>query len=147
FLLPGPRGIFGFLLLGFLLLGFLLILNDYGFQQPLFLLLHLVEGRHLAAFRAADRRRGLCFIDLQHHLARGAADADHARSSAIARAEKIVLFSTRTLSTMPMMVASTGSFSVSGVRRALEPCTISTVSPSPAPTVSTQTNVRPVPIS
>ena len=45
---------------------------------------------------------------------------------------------------MPMMVASTGNFSVSGVRRALEPCTISTVSPSPAPTVSTTTNVRPV---
>ena len=53
------------------------------------------------------------------------------------RAEKIVLFSTLTVSTMPMMVASTGSFSVSGVRRALEPCTISTISPWPAPTVST----------
>ena len=50
---------------------------------------------------------------------------------------KIVLFSTFTVSTMPMMVASTGNFSVSGVRRALEPCTISTISPSPAPTVST----------
>ena len=48
---------------------------------------------------------------------------------------------------MPMMVASTGSFSVSGVRRALEPCTISTISPWPAPTVSTQTKVRPVPMS
>src|SRR4051794_7030006 len=45
---------------------------------------------------------------------------------------------------MPMMVASTGSFSVSGVRRALEPWTISTISPWPAPTVSTQTKVRPV---
>src|SRR5947209_7065273 len=45
---------------------------------------------------------------------------------------------------MPMIVASTGSFSVSGVRRALEPCTISTISPWPAPTVSTTTNVLPV---
>src|SRR5437879_5774553 len=43
-----------------------------------------------------------------------------------------------------MMVASTGSFSVSGVRRALEPWTIRTISPWPAPTVSTTTNVRPV---
>src|SRR4051812_14423872 len=59
-------------------------------------------------------------------------------------AEKIVLFSTLTVSTMPMMVASTGNFSVSGVRRALEPCTISTISPWPAPTVSTTTNDRPV---
>src|SRR5438067_4842957 len=46
---------------------------------------------------------------------------------------------------MPMMVASTGSFSVSGVKRALDPCTINTISPCPAPTVSTTTNVRPVP--
>src|SRR5437763_11232147 len=60
------------------------------------------------------------------------------------RAEKMVLFSTLTVSTMPMMVASTGNFSVSGVKRALEPCTISTVSPWPAPTVSTTTKVRPV---
>src|SRR5262245_17140473 len=45
---------------------------------------------------------------------------------------------------MPTMAASTGSFSVSGVMRALEPCTISTISPWPAPTVSTTTNVRPV---
>src|SRR5262245_38760398 len=59
----------------------------------------------------------------------------------------MVRFSTLTLSTMPMMVASTGSFSVSGVRRALEPWTISTSSPCPAPTVSTQTKVRPVPTS
>src|SRR5918911_666617 len=42
----------------------------------------------------------------------------------------MVLFSTLTVSTMPMMVQSTGSFSVSGV--------------SPAPTVSTTTKVRPV---
>src|SRR5262245_15457809 len=48
---------------------------------------------------------------------------------------------------MPMMVQSTGSFSVSGVIRALDPCTISTNSPRPAPTVSTQTKVRPVPTS
>src|SRR5262249_30430455 len=60
----------------------------------------------------------------------------HAYTVSAVRAEKTVLFSTRTLSTMPMMVASMGSFSVSGVSRALEPCTISTVSPSPAPTVS-----------
>src|SRR4051812_10780865 len=60
------------------------------------------------------------------------------------RAEKMVLFSTFTVSTMPMMVASTGSFSVSGVRRALDPCTINTISPCPAPTVSTTTKVRPV---
>src|SRR5262245_31631306 len=59
-------------------------------------------------------------------------------------AEKMVLFSTLTVSTMPTMVASTGSFSVSGVRRALDPCTISTSSPCPAPTASTTTNVRPV---
>src|SRR5262245_45151698 len=45
---------------------------------------------------------------------------------------------------MPTMAASTGSFSVSGVMRALEPCTINTISPWPAPTVSTTTNVRPV---
>src|SRR5262245_26027758 len=50
-----------------------------------------------------------------------------------------------TVSTMPMIVASTGSFSVSGVKRALEPCTIKTISSCPAPTVSTHTNVRPVP--
>src|SRR5262245_37989515 len=48
---------------------------------------------------------------------------------------------------MPMMVASTGNLSVSGVRRALEPCTISTISPWPAPTVSTTTKLRPVPSS
>src|ERR1700736_6042181 len=48
---------------------------------------------------------------------------------------------------MPIIVASTGSFSVSGVNRALEPCTISTISPCPAPTVSTTTKVLPVPIS
>src|SRR4051812_22676576 len=59
----------------------------------------------------------------------------------------MIRFSTFTLSTMPMMVASTGSFSVSGVRRALEPCTISTISPWPAPTVSTTTKLRPVPMS
>src|SRR5262249_29909930 len=62
-------------------------------------------------------------------------------------AEKIVLFSTLTVSTIPTMVQSTGSFSVSGVRRALEPWTISTVSPWPAPTVSTTTKLRPVPTS
>src|SRR5262249_560879 len=60
------------------------------------------------------------------------------------RAEKMVRFSTLTVSTMPTMVASTGSLSVSGVSRALDPCTISTISPCPAPTVSTTTNVRPV---
>src|SRR5262249_61239196 len=43
--------------------------------------------------------------------------------------------------------ASTGSFCVPGVRRALEPCTISTISPCPAPTVSTTTKLRPVPSS
>src|SRR5262249_42103675 len=43
--------------------------------------------------------------------------------------------------------ASTGNFSVSGVRRALEPCTISTICPWPAPTVSTATKLRPVPTS
>src|SRR5579884_2570697 len=48
---------------------------------------------------------------------------------------------------MPMMVASTGSFSVSGVSRALEPWTIKTISPCPAPTVSTTTKLRPVPTS
>src|SRR5205085_563068 len=37
-----------------------------------------------------------------------------------------------------------GSLSVSGVKRALDPCTISTISPWPAPTVSTTTKVRPV---
>src|SRR5215470_10646016 len=46
-----------------------------------------------------------------------------------------------------MMAASTGSFSVSGVSRALEPWTISTISPWPAPTVSTTTKVRPMPMS
>src|SRR5437773_9392639 len=46
---------------------------------------------------------------------------------------------------MPMMQESTGNFSVSGHMRALEPWTISTISSCPAPTVSTQTNVRPVP--
>jgi hypothetical protein len=43
---------------------------------------------------------------------------------------------------MPMMAASTGKFLVSGVSRALEPCTISTNSSWPAPTVSTATKVR-----
>ena len=42
------------------------------------------------------------------------------------------------------MTVSIGRFLVSGVSRALEPCVISTNSPSPAPTVSTATNVRPV---
>src|SRR5262249_21976772 len=46
---------------------------------------------------------------------------------------------------MPTMVQSTGSFSVSGVSRALDPWTISTSSPWPAPTASTTTKVRPVP--
>src|SRR5437660_6747704 len=45
---------------------------------------------------------------------------------------------------MPTITASTGSFSVSGVMRALEPWTMRTISPWPAPTVSTTTNVRPV---
>ena len=45
---------------------------------------------------------------------------------------------------MPMITVSTGRFLVSGVSRALEPWVISTNSPSPAPTVSTATNVRPV---
>src|SRR5690348_4466532 len=45
---------------------------------------------------------------------------------------------------MPMITASTGKFLVSGVNRALEPCTISTNSSCPAPTVSTATKVRPV---
>jgi hypothetical protein len=49
-----------------------------------------------------------------------------------------------TVSTSPMTTASTGSFSVSGVRRALDPWQIKTISPSPAPSVSTTTNVRPV---
>jgi len=40
---------------------------------------------------------------------------------AISAREKMVLFSTFTLSTMPMMQASTGNFSVSGVMRALDP--------------------------
>ncbi len=35
---------------------------------------------------------------------------------------------------MPMITASIGRFLVSGVSRALEPCVISTNSPSPAPT-------------
>ena len=45
---------------------------------------------------------------------------------------------------MPTITVSIGRFLVSGVRRALEPCVMSTNSPSPAPTVSTATNVRPV---
>ena len=45
---------------------------------------------------------------------------------------------------MPMITVSIGRFFVSGVSRALEPWVISTNSPSPAPTVSTATNVRPV---
>src|SRR5438132_1419257 len=44
---------------------------------------------------------------------------------------------------MPTMTASTGIFSVWGVMRALEPWTIRTISPCPAPTVSTTTKVRP----
>ena len=45
---------------------------------------------------------------------------------------------------MPMITVSTGRILVSGVSRALEPWVISTNSPSPAPTVSTATNERPV---
>src|SRR5580704_7544709 len=61
-----------------------------------------------------------------------------------ARALKMVLEPTCIWSTMPITAASIGSCLVSGVKRALEPCTHSTTSPSPAPTVSTATNVRPV---
>ena len=49
-----------------------------------------------------------------------------------------------TVSTSPITTASIGSFSVSGVSRALDPWQIKTISSSPAPRVSTATNVRPV---
>ena len=51
---------------------------------------------------------------------------------------------TWTVSRMPMITVSTGNVFVSGVKRALEPCVMSTSSPSPAPTVSTATSTRPV---
>ena len=43
-----------------------------------------------------------------------------------------------------MITVSTGRFFVSGVKRALEPWVMSTISPSPAPTVSTATSTRPL---
>ena len=85
--------------------------------------------------RLDDARERTCFVVASEILAnKGLSDATYAA------AEK-----TMGLESLVALVASTGSFSVSGVRRALEPCTIRTVSPSPAPTVSTQTKVRPVP--
>ena len=75
----------------------------------------------------------------------------HGRSSrpcrlsvAAPRAEKIARPPMSTVSTSPITTASIGSFSVSGVSRALEPWQIRTISSSPAPSVSTTTNVRPV---
>src|SRR5207249_4072718 len=53
-------------------------------------------------------------------------------------------WSTWTVSTRPTITVSMGRFLVSGVKRALDPWVMSTYSPSPAPTVSTATNVRPV---
>src|SRR5690348_2225740 len=45
---------------------------------------------------------------------------------------------------MPTITASAGRFLVCSVMRALEPCTISTSCPSPAPTASIATIARPV---
>ena len=45
---------------------------------------------------------------------------------------------------MPTMTASAGRFFVTSVMRALEPCTMSTSCPSPAPTASIATIARPV---
>src|SRR5262249_47049738 len=104
----------------------------------------IVDSRHGFAVRVAILQVGQDFLNNIAYECVGDLHGLSVVRCQLFVALKTVLSSTLTVSTMPMIVASTGRFSVSGVKRALEPCTIRTIAPRPAPTVSTHTNVRPV---